>query len=200
MDFRKKQYWKDLLKWYCYSFLGCHAGKLQTPMRQVILQLQIRNLLPERIDALEMFGMHGLWHTMDYVRYVDALDFFEIDSVYLGLAKRKLSKYNVKFHCEDSIAYIGRTEKMYSLIVSDSPFGGNFYDKDGLPYFLKDMVVHVARHGVLIFNFANQDMPKLHYIERKINEIRKTEEVFMVVRHEQMSYIVVAFKESEAEH
>lgn len=56
------------MKYHCYSFLGKHVGKLQTPMQQVLLQLQIKELLPSRVDALEMFGMHGLWHTMDYVR------------------------------------------------------------------------------------------------------------------------------------
>lgn len=196
MDYRKKQYWKDLVKYHCYSFLEKHAGKVQTPMHQVLLQLKIRKLLPARVNALEMFGMHGLWHnTMEYVRCVDTLDFFELDPVYLDLAKRKLSKYNVHFHGEDSISYIKKTEKMYSLIVSDSPFGGDFYEKDGLPYFLKDMVNHAAEESVLVFNFANKYSPNISSIRREINAIRETEEVFMVVRNKVMSYIVAAFRD-----
>lgn len=57
-------------------------------MQQVIYDLSQKGVLPQRLIALEMFGMHGFWHTMDYIKYVDSLDFFEIDADYANLAKK----------------------------------------------------------------------------------------------------------------
>lgn len=117
-----------------------------------------------------------------------------MDSGYLDLAKRKLSKYNVNFYCEDSIAYIEKTEKRYSVIVSDNPTGGDCYKNNGAHHFRSHMVNHVTDDSVIVFNYVNKYSPNLHDIEQEINIIKKVQDIFMVVRNEVMSYILLHFK------
>lgn len=200
MDFQKrKTYYKDVLKSIVYRYISKCCGKVQTPMQQVMLQLRVRGMLPKRIDGIEMFGMYGLWHTMDYIKYVDSLDFFELNPVDIAWAKKNLRRYNVNFYCEDSIAYMRNTEKKYSFIVSDSPLGGDFYDEDGLPYFLRDMVNRSNEESVIIFNIKHQvqssngNIKQFCFLKDKINDIREAEDIFLITRNDFISYVVVIF-------
>lgn len=197
IDYRKKQYFKDYFKYKIYLFLYKNFGKLHTPMQEVFLQLKIRNLLPDKINALEMFGMHGLWHTMDYIKDVDSLDFFELDAVYLECAKRNVPANKTNFFCRDSIVYIKNTSKQYSLIVSDSPYGGDFYKDDGLPLFLNDIIQHAARRAIVIFNIKNEYMVNFCQLKEKITRIRRAADIFSIARNEKMSYVVVIYDEDE---
>lgn len=186
-----KQYYKDLIKFKICAYCTKLVGRLYTPMQQVMLQLTVRELLPERIDALEMFGMHGLWHTMDYLDYVDTLDFFELESVYCDFAKKNLCYEKVNFFCEDSIKYIKNTSKKYSFIVSDNPYGADFINDDGSPKFLNDIIKIAKDKAIIIFNMRNKYIQNYYRIRDEINMKRKCSDIFCVSRNKQVSYIVV---------
>ena len=70
MSREKSVYRKDFLKFKLYGLVKKKAIRFQTGMDQIMLQLELRDSLPNNATAIEMFGMHGLWHTMDYINKV----------------------------------------------------------------------------------------------------------------------------------
>jgi hypothetical protein len=99
------------------------AGRLQTPMTQLLGTLETYDVPPLRLDALELFGMHGLWHTRDYVNRCSSLEFYEIDPAYAAYAARTLP--NTDVIVADSIQAVktGTLRRdRYNFVVSDNPF------------------------------------------------------------------------------
>ncbi len=196
MDLRKRFiYYKDLGKYIIYKFTTNSFHKIQTPMHQVLLQLNAKGLFPQgKITALEMFGYHGLWHTMDYIEFVDCLDIFEIDSEFSQLSKKNLKKYNVRFYCKDSIAYIKSTDCKYNLVVADIPNDTVFYDDKGVPLFWKDIIRVADDNAVIITNILNGFYQQgfIQLITKQIN--REIKDIFWVTRNEEVSYIVLCLK------
>lgn len=164
-------------------------------MQSVLLQLKLKKILPDKINALEMFGMHGLWHTRDYVNHVGHLDIFEIDPEYHRLSKKALAGYPVSFYCDDSIKYISATDKKYNFIVADIPFGGDFYKEDGLPRFFSDMIRVADQGSVLIFNCHSVFLSDFKNLQDRIRtqcDSREVKDLFFVARNSNVSYIVLA--------
>jgi hypothetical protein len=129
------------------------AGRLQTPMTQLLGTLDTYELLPPTIDALELFGMHGLWHTRDYVSRCSSLEFYEIDPTYAAYAARTLP--NTEVIVADSIQTVkarrlGRD--MYDLVVSDnpsrSPYGNGYAEHFDL---FPELLSHID-DGVLVLS------------------------------------------------
>lgn len=191
------QYYKDRLKYLFYKKTTGINKKSKTSMQSLLLQLQIKNLLPEKIYAIELFGMHGLWHTMDYINYVDNLDIFEINERYHELSKNVLKKYPVQFYNLDSIIYIKETKNKYNFIVADIPYGGDFYDNNGLPYFFEYFIKIANNNSIIIFNCHSTKLKEYNFLVKLINEKieqREIKDLFFVPRNNVMSYIVLAIK------
>ncbi len=189
------QYYLDKTKSLIYNFVSRRANKVQTPMTNLMLQLELKNLLPSKINAIELFGMHGLWHTLDYVKKVDSLHILEIDKTYHELSKRALKKYNVNYTNADSLKYADTTSQKYNFVVADIPFGGNFYDDKGLPVFWNSMLRIADKQCVFVFNIHSDKLKNYHYVVSEIkNRIssHKIKDLFFVPRNTQMSYIVLA--------
>lgn len=146
------QYYIDKVKQSFYFRLSGENKKLKTGMQCILLILKSRNLLPKNLRALELFGMHGLWHTMDYIDLVDHLDIFEIDNTYSDFSKRNLPQSKVDFYSEDSIVWLSKTTNSYNFVVADIPFSGPFYTEQGTPKFFSDLLKVTESKGVLIFN------------------------------------------------
>lgn len=178
---------------YIYKIVRRLLPKLQTPMEQVILQLKQKGLLLDQIKAIEMFGMHGLWHTMDYVDVVKSMDFFEIDKDYLILSKLNLNKYNVNYYCEDSILNIKNTNNKYNLIIADIPYDGKFYGPDHLPIFWEDIIRITKRDAVIIINIHNKYLKDYSLLRESIikSTNKEVKDLFFVVRNQLVSYLVV---------
>jgi hypothetical protein len=109
------------------------AGRLQTPMTQLLGTLDTYGVLPPKVDALELFGMHGLWHTRDYVGRCSSLEFYEVDPTYAAYAARTLP--NTEVIVADSIEAVktgALRRDRYDLILSDnpsrSPFGEGYVE------------------------------------------------------------------------
>lgn len=193
------QYYKDKFKSIVYEALGGEERKLKSAMHSVLLQLRAKDNLPANMIAIELFGMHGLWHTRDYIQHVSHLDIFEINPKYHALSKRALSDYPVHYHLADSIAYISSTDKRYNLVVADIPFGGDFYTASGLPYFFSQLIRVCDKNAVLIMNMHTRFLPEYKAIEERISaEVTdvRIKDLFFVPRNMQISYIVLCIEKS----
>ena len=104
---------------------------LRSPLDMVFLNLKMRNLLPTRIRALDLFGDHGLKTTYDYTPLCESVDLWEIDKMTCRIASRIHKGSNITVNQGDSILALRSMEnKRYNLVVSDNPFsvyGANEY-------------------------------------------------------------------------
>lgn len=91
----------------------------QTPMKKVVLELEKRGLNLNSMDALEVFGRTGDWHTMDYASHVSTLEVWEINANFLEDLKKNLPSAEIKM--VDSFSEVKTTPNQYDLIVVDNP-------------------------------------------------------------------------------
>ena len=90
-----------------------------TPMEIVLFKLDRKGVDIKNLNALEVFGYIGTWHTLDYARMVKSLDVWEIDPECERFLRSNLPMANIKI--TDSFEEIKRTDRKYSLIVVDNP-------------------------------------------------------------------------------
>lgn len=192
------QYLKDSAKTKLSDFISGKFGRLRTGMQNIFLQLSLKKLLPDKLIAIELFGMHGLWHTKDYIRHVQSLDLFELDQKYHRLSKKVFKGFPVTYFNEDSISYIAATDKRYNLVVADIPAGGDFYLPDGMPVFWKDLLrVLMPDRSILIFNMHSEKLSNFKTTEELIrsnSEGRQIRDIFFMPRNSIITYVVVAYE------
>lgn len=200
MKKQKIQCYLDKAKSAIYSLIIRKANKVQTPMTNLMLQLELKGLLPKKIKAIELFGMHGLWHTLDYVKKVESLDIFEIDEVYHNYSKKVLKDYNVNYYNSDCLQYAQTTKEKYNLIVADIPYSGNFYNDSGLPFFFNSLVRMSDTKSVIVFNIHSS---RLNSFKKVVDEIENNlsthhiNDLFFVPRNNQISYVVLAINDKK---
>lgn len=151
-----KQVAKDFLKRQCIDFIR-KGNRLQTPMQIQINTLRCYGYLPQRIIAVELFGMHGLWIVKDYADICTYLELWEINHVYATFAKEFIKKAVVVEG--DSIRAVLDRKLMrdrYNLIVSDnpmgSPYGDNYYEHFDL---FPSVLDYMDDRGVIQLNFIH---------------------------------------------
>lgn len=191
------QYLKDLVKTNLIDLISRKFGRLHTSMQCIFLLLKLKKLLPEKMVAIELFGMHGLWHTKDYIRHVQSLDLFELDTKYHQLSKKVFRGFPVRYFNEDSIKFVSTTENRYSLVVADIPGGENFYAADGMPVFWKELVRILMPGAILIFNMHSDKLGDYKKIESRIKENsnnRPIRDIFFMPRNSIMTYVVVGYE------
>jgi hypothetical protein len=140
--------------------VGQRIGRLQTPMTQLLGSLQAYESLPAPLTALELFGMHGLWHTRDYVGRCRALDLYELNSAYAEYAARTLPRTRVME--EDSIEAVNTgalPRPAYNFIVIDNPvegaFGPGYVEHFDL---FPEVLALMEDPGVLVLNYIHRDV------------------------------------------
>jgi hypothetical protein len=140
--------------------LGQRVGRLQTPMTNLLGTLRAYDALPDRMTALELFGMHGLWHTRDYARHCASLEVYEIEPVFARYAARTLP--NTEVVPTDSIRAVktrALKRSSYNFIVADNPlkpFGDAYVEHFDL---LPDLFDYVDDEGVVIVNLLSEQVP-----------------------------------------
>jgi len=168
----KVQIAKDLIKRKIIDLLR-KIGRLKTPMDMVIMTLKIKELLPDPLIALDLFGMHGLWVTADYAPLCRHLDFWEINRQYAKFAQKYFSHIDFQAHVGDSIDAVktgnSSLRKDYNFIVIDcpfwSPFGAMYYEHFDLFPFIFDYIA--MEGGVLVFTVLFN--LKLHYNKQEFS-------------------------------
>ena len=92
-----------------------------TPMQWVMRQLEKRNLDLRSMDALEVFGRDGHWHTQYYAPLIRSLEVWEIQDKYREVLHKNFPAAKVKI--TDSFQEIKQTLSKYDLVVVDNSMG-----------------------------------------------------------------------------
>lgn len=90
-----------------------------SPMQRVMRELRRRGVDPGTLDAIELFGGTGMFHTLDYAPLVASLEIWEIDPERAGRLRRNLPQ--AKISITDSYRAVKNASKRYGLIVVDNP-------------------------------------------------------------------------------
>jgi hypothetical protein len=89
------------------------------PIQMILRELRKRSINPGDLDALEVFGYTGEYHTKFYAPYVRSLDVWEIDKNCEVQLRLNLPTANIKI--TNSFEEIKTSKKKYNLIVVDNP-------------------------------------------------------------------------------
>lgn len=149
---------KERIKRYFIDY-SRKIGRLKTPMDIVLLWLKTGKYLPEKLIAVEPFGMHGLWHTRDYASLCEYNEIFEIDEDYFNYLKKSYPQFCCRK--EDSIAAIQNkklNKEKYNFIVIDNPYGGVYGGKYCEHFdFFDDALSYLDDKAILILNIVLQE-------------------------------------------
>jgi len=135
---------------------------LNTVIDQLFLDLQVQQLLPKKIEALDLFARNGLWLSKDYEEKVNYLELCEIDEFYHNWSKKAIraNSYNLG----DSIKMLENKQlkkEKYNFILSD-----NFSGKFG-PYTehfeVFDYIFDYIDNGILAFNVVPNTIVRVNY-------------------------------------
>jgi hypothetical protein len=170
MDFeRTGNYISERFKRRVTDLVTSRLSRLRSPMQSIVAQLQAKRLMPQPAHALELFGLYGFWVTMDYLPFVESVDFFELDENRIDLSKRNLPHDKVRFHAEDSVAYVARTDRKYNFIVADPPIGdGLFYDAGGLPVYFENLIRIADTRAVIAATVAARSLERYQEVEEQL--------------------------------
>lgn len=106
---------------------------VKTPIDYLMLSFKTSGTLPERIRALEIFGMYGLYVTKHYSHLCESVELWELDPSFAEFA-RKFSDKNVHVITGDSVTAVreGTIKGRFNLLVIDnplvSPYGDELYE------------------------------------------------------------------------
>ena len=132
------------------------VGRLKTPMDIALLWLKTNKYLPQRLVAVEPFGMHGLWHIRDYAGLCESNEIFEIERDYYNYLVKSFPRFSCRM--EDSIkAFQDRTlqRDKYNFIVIDNPYG-EIYGDNYCEHFdlFEPTLGYLDNEAVLILNLV----------------------------------------------
>jgi hypothetical protein len=88
-------------------------------MQRVMTELKRRQVPLHSLNALEVFGGAGNFHTMDYDCRVSSLEVWEVEVKYEHLLRRNLPFAEIKI--TDSYKELTHTLRKYDLVVVDNP-------------------------------------------------------------------------------
>jgi len=167
---------KERIKRYFIDY-SRKVGRLKTPMDIVLLWLKTSKYLPEKLVAVEPFGMHGLWHTRDYAELCSYNEIFEIEKDYYDFLKKSYPAFSCRM--EDSIKAIQEKRlhrSAYNFIVIDNPYGGlygdNYCEHFDLFYPALD---YLDDKAILVLNIVMDSDFKREVRERRISFYGKAE-------------------------
>jgi len=125
-----------------------------------------------KLNALEVFGRAGDWHTTVYANRVKSLQVWEIDKKWKNILKKNLP--NAKIKILDSIKIIVENlePSKFDLIVIDNPM--NTWGTKKEPYFYCehfDFIKHIGniidKEAILIFNINKNPFDYDKFLEWK---------------------------------
>lgn len=148
------EWWRDRL-WRRTIDFGRKKRWFLTPIDSLFRLLELRGGLPKPIVALELFGRHGLWKTVEYADRCSYLEHYEINRAHASFARLALPHDRTVVVCADSIAAVrdGTLQRRdYSFVFADS-FCHCFGD-DYCEYFdlFPGVFRYMGQYCVLVFN------------------------------------------------
>jgi len=123
-------------------------------MNKVLQKLEEQEVKLDKLNAIEVFGREGNWHTIPYYNKVNSLEVWEINKEYKKGLQKNLP--NAKIKILDSIKNIleYKVIKKFDLIVIDNPlnvFGKNNSYSEHFDFI--DRIENIATDNpIIIFN------------------------------------------------
>lgn len=119
------------------------------PMISVINILEQNNLRLRELDALEVFGKDGAYHTVDYGYAVSSLEIWEIDPVYKERLAKNFPHATIKI--VDSYYEIKNVNRTFGMIVVDNPMStyGDYCEHFKL---FPDIFRILSSPGIIVLN------------------------------------------------
>lgn len=96
-----------------------YAMMKSRPIEMIISNLENRNIDLSTLNALEVFGKDGEWHTLDYAYKVKSLEMWEIDENLKSNLHKNFPFATIKI--VDSFEEVKRCKKKFNFIVIDNP-------------------------------------------------------------------------------
>jgi len=151
---------RDLVKRRFIDFAR-RSDRLNTPMDTLIASLRVQHLLPKPFVALELFGMHGLWHTTDYASLCDYLEIYELNETYARFASARFKQATV-VTADSVLAVKSATLRMpkYTFIVVDNPLFGIFGRGYAEHFDFFPEIGNFIEEGVVVMNFIHRPMTR----------------------------------------
>jgi len=116
--------------------------------------LEVKEQLPNPMIALELFGRHGLWKTLDYASRCQYLEFYEVVPEFASFARHVLPCRTTTVRVMDSIQAV-RTGRLlrddYNFVVIDNWTGarhGHYEHFDLFP----NVFDRLASRAILVMN------------------------------------------------
>ncbi|GAB1446653.1 MAG: hypothetical protein KF860_08000 [Cyclobacteriaceae bacterium] len=145
---------------------------IKVPIDYMILSITISGYLPKNLNALELFGMYGLYVTKHYSKLCQSVELWELDPEFVRYA-RKFCDKNVNVIQGDSVKAVKEFRLMgkYNLLVIDnplvSPYGNGLYEHFNV---MPEIFDATEEQFILIFNVILVN-PKSLYEDYKFNSI-----------------------------
>src|SRR5688500_10322437 len=95
---------------------------IKTPIDDIILLLKTSGYLQEKINALELFGMYGLYVTKHYAHLCEYVELWELEPTFAKFA-RKFSDKNVHVIEGDSVNAVRdqQIKGKFNFLMIDNP-------------------------------------------------------------------------------
>lgn len=123
-----------------------------SPMQRILRELTRRNIDLKNLQAIELFGGMGKFHTLDYAHRVGSMEIWEIDPRLEAPLRHNLP--SAKIRITDTYAELKNASKRYDLIVCDNPmslYGSNDQHCEHFGLF-PDIFSILADRAILILN------------------------------------------------
>jgi hypothetical protein len=162
---------------------------VKTPVDYLFLSLKASGHMPEKVVALELFGMYGLYVTKHYSHLCESVELWELDAEFAKYAK-KFSDKNVKIIQGDSVKAVqeSKINGKFNLLMIDnplvSPYGEGLFEHFNV---MPEIFGAAQDSFVLIFNIILSDPEALYnnygftsqnQIEKRDSWIKKRKEFY----------------------
>ena len=143
-----------------------------TPMQKVMQKLKTRGISLDSLNALEVFGGTGDFHTKDYAGKVSSLEIWEINPDYEETLRRNFPLATIRI--QDSYFAIKDPIKKFDLVIIDNPaapFGGHCEHFELFP----DIFNIASENAIFIINV----IPNINLFKRVIaGDFKNTFRIF----------------------
>lgn len=89
--------------------------------KEIIEKLELNGINFRELNAIELFGRDGSWHTIKFAEKVKSMEVWEIDSKWERVLKKNLPKATIKIKDSVSTLKIKNSLKKFDLILIDNP-------------------------------------------------------------------------------
>lgn len=132
-------------------------------MKDVINILKKNNIQLKKMDALEVFGRGGDWHTVAYAKQVKSLEVWEINKAWKKHLKKNLPMAKIKILDSVKTILVKNNLRKFDLVIIDNPMNvfGSKIETNEPEYcehfdFMKHINKIISDDSIIIFNINKQ--------------------------------------------